>query len=406
MIKLSERIQLFFFWGIILEIFILAGQFFWTARPLVDEQSHYLQTLLVLGHKTLWPQLVPTLPGYHWTLAFLCWITHNSSGEIMRFFSSSLSLLCLYVFFLLAKKIDKNSAMIKTALLFFLPLIFPFWFLLYTDAYSMLLIFASLLCILDRRFWWAGFFGGLSFLVRQNNLVWVAMIAGIGFLESSIALKSWDDFKFWSKKLFVYIVVFEIAILFFVWNQGLVLGDKDNHPLIFSLENTFVFLFLFFFIFLPYHVRAIKKGWGLLWQKKTFVIALVISFIAYFFFFKVRNFYNSPIIFKFFLHNRLLGLMTLNPTVKALCFLPILGSLLAIIGTPLKQRSFYLLYPFTLLFLILLFHVEPRYGFIPLTLFLLFKESDSLQEDLITLALYIPAAIFLMMGIRAESFFL
>lgn len=405
MIKTSERLKGFTFFGIALLTFIGGWWYFKDMPPKVDEQIHYLQVLLILNGTSFFPQEVPALPGYHWTLSFLSWMVHDRSGETLRFLSSCFSFVCLTVYFLLAKKIDATTASRRTSLLLFFPLLFPYWFLLYTDAYSMLFVLAALLCALRQRLWWAGFWGILSLLVRQNNLVWLGFIAALVFVESGGSLRSWQDLRAWSRKFAFFILAFALTALFVFYNKGLVFGDKTHHPLSVSLENLCVCLFFFFFLFFPHNLSVIKKGWELLSQKKYLQISLLLFFIAYCFFFEIRNFYNDPTRFGFFLHNRLLGLMTSNLPVKLLCFLPVGGALLVLFATPLARPSFYLVYPFTVLFLVPVLHVEHRYYFIPFSLFLLFKKHGSARLDWITLAFYIPTAIFLMVGIRAGLFF-
>lgn len=405
MLQISPRARSFLLFGAAASIFILGSVFFFKIPPQVDERIHYLEILWIRNGTSFFPREVPSLPGYHWTLAILSRILLNASGEAMRLLSSGFSFLCLAVFFILAKKIDEESAVWKTLLFLFFPILFPYFFLLYTDAYSMLLVFASLACGLNRRLWWAGFLGILSMLVRQNNLIWLGFIALIAYLEENGSFQSRPDLRVLCKKYVFFIFGGIFFLLFVIVNQGLVFGDQSRHPVSLSLENLTMCLFLFFFLFLPHNLSVIKKGWGLVLKQKISWGVFAFVFAVYVLSFRIRSIYNDPVNLGFFLHNRLLGWITSSLGIKVACFLPIAGSLLALYGTTLQRRSFYLLYPFTILFLVPLLHVEPRYYFIPFCLFLLFKERGTFRSDFATLVLYLPVIIYLMAGIRFSWFF-
>ena len=87
-------------------------------------------------------------------------------------------------------------------------------------------------------------------------------------------------------------------------------------------------------------------------------------------------------------------------------FLPIGYSILSLCVTPLARRSFYLLYPFTLLYFVPNAVIEIRYGFIPYALFLLFKEKDSERNVLFTLAIYAVAIGSVLYLMQDQMFFL
>jgi hypothetical protein len=95
-----------------------------------------------------------------------------------------------------------------------------------------------------------------------------------------------------------------------------------------------------------------------------------------------------------------------NPAIlnRILSFFPIAYSMLSLCVTRLERRSFYLLYPFTIFFLLPNEVIEVRYGFIPLALFLLFKEKDSWKMTAITLAFYWIAIGLLIWAISTRFF--
>jgi alpha-1,2-glucosyltransferase len=115
------------------------------------------------------------------------------------------------------------------------PFIFPYFFLYYTDALSLLLVVVS---------WWLGrvknvhvlsaILGAISLAFRQTNVIWIGLI---GALEALKAI--------YSKKFIVLCYItfsYGLVLLgfgcFLAWNDGsVVLGDKSAHSLTFNLHQ-------------------------------------------------------------------------------------------------------------------------------------------------------------------------
>jgi len=131
-------------------------------------------------------------------------------------------------------------------------------------------------------------------------------------------------------------------------------------------------------------------------------LVLAEVFLLYFFFFKADHPYNH--MGRFF-RNWLLWKMLESPLSKCLHFLPIGYAILSLCVTPLSRRSFYLLYPFTLLFLAPLPVIEIRYCFVPFALFILFKGPDSERITLFSLASYLVPIAVIIYSMKMEMFF-
>jgi hypothetical protein len=125
-------------------------------------------------------------------------------------------------------------------------------------------------------------------------------------------------------------------------------------------------------------------------------------FLVFVLFFKADHPYNQ---FGRFLHNWILWDMTRSFFSKCLYFVPIAWSILSLCVTPLKKKSFYLFYPFAILYLMPNAVIEIRYGFIPFALFLLLKEPDSERITLFTLASYIVPVVVIMNLLCGVMFF-
>jgi len=375
--------------------FLSAGYFFTKDLPqIADENVHYRQILNTLERSpfTVDPYTV-MIPGYHWTVALPSLILHDSRGATLRLTTTVLSFFCILAFYLLAARIDKASAVRRSLLFLSFPLFYPFFSLLYTDIYSMMFIYLSLLMALDRRLWLSGIIGVLSLLVRQNNIVWIAFIALVAYMENYFPQYRWKDVKPWLSKFFFYFLALALLIVFFIWNKGFVLGDRTHQPFSLNFNNLFLLLFLFFFLFLPFNIANFRKIVAFLTQHKGMWLVLAEVFLVFALFFKANHPYNQ---FGRFLHNWILFGMAGSFPSKCIFFIPIAYSILSLCVTPLTKRSFYLIYPFTILYLMPNAVTEIRYCFIPFSLFLALKEPDSPRISLFTLASYIvPVAIIM-----------
>jgi hypothetical protein len=169
------------------------------------------------------------------------------------------------------------------------------------------------------------------------------------------------------------------------------------------LETSFIFYS--YFLFLPLNLANIPaiirliRGWR--WM---IPIGLAI-FVIYLLTFQSTHPYNQtqP---TYFLRNQLLIVVTQTPALYGAIFIPIAWSLLSLGVTRLRQKNYFLLYLFTVLSLLPFWLIEPRYCFVPLGLFLLFKEERSFLVEGLTIAFYVIVCILLVVPIHNELFFI
>lgn len=399
--KISPNL-LFFLTALV--IFALGHFLIRNINIMADEYAHSLAVSKMLETGILFPRSgLSSLWGYHWTIAFLITILRDSSTATFRFSSLVLSFLCIIAFFFTAKKIEKDSAIQKSFLFLLFPLIFPFFFVIYTDVYAMLFVFLALFFALEKRLWISGICGILGILVRQNNIIWLAFIALLVYCEDYYPQYRWKEVKQWILKFLFYFLAAIALIAFAVWNKGLALAGNEFHYLTLHPGNVFLFLFLFFFLFLPSNLLNAFKILSYLKQHLLLWFILTLLFTVHVFFF---NHYPRCNSFARFLHNWLVFWMTTPSfSAKAISFLPIAYSILSLCVTRLQRKSFYLLYPFTALSLMVLPIIEIRYAFIPFAFFLLFKQKDSEKITLATLATYVIPNICIIYLIIDGSFF-
>ncbi len=370
----------------------------------VDERDHLDQiTRFLKGEKTLNP-LLTTIPGYHLILATLLKPFPNPALPLARTLTFIFSLLSILVFFLIVKKIDPTSLFTKTLQYAFFPVLFPFFFLLYTDVFSLLLVLAAFFFALRKSYNLTAFIGVASIAVRQNNILWLLFLFTFMFFQEYSTINK-ESIKNHLKKSWLFLLGFIAFAIFLFINQGIAIGDKTGHPGGIFFGNIYFLLFLFFFLLLPYNLANLKKIKEKIKEKPKIILLLLVILMFYLFTFKNTHPYNQEA-YNFFLRNQILNFFTSSLFLKILFFLPIAGSMLSLWTTKLPSKACYLMYPTTILYLLPSWLIEQRYYLIPFALFLALKERKSSAIEYFTILAYIALSLYFFYGIRHLKFFL
>lgn len=414
----------FVLFAFIYAVFALAHIYFRRAGFIVDENHHHKQIADVLIGDFAVNEKLTTVPGYHYFVAGFAYLFKAESLNSIRLISLIVGSLTVPIFYLITKEILKYcrseqseeslvpskmtrltrrvkiapgndmSIIQKTLQFAFLPILFPYFFLNYTDSFSVLVVLTGFLFLFKKNYNLAAVFGILSIFVRQNNVIWL----GFMFLYIYLTEFGWKiNLKTIEKlinKTWLYLAGFVGFLVFAYLNGGVAVGDKTMHEPGIYFGNIYFSLFLFFLIFLPLNIVNLPKIAS--FTKKHWWKVLLVTGTAFAFYmlkFENDHPYNQV---DSFLRNAVLLEAMKNDWRKALFFVPIIYSVLSLCVTELKQKSFYLLYPLAFIFLTPSWLIEQRYYLIPFTLFLLFKKSGSKLEENITIGYFmILAGVFL-----------
>lgn len=374
--------------------------------PRADETVHYPRMLQVFNPGIKLPIEGAMLPGYHLTMAAISAVTHNTSGQGARLFTAVLSFLSVAAFFILAKKIDPGPALGKSMQFLILPVLFPLFFFLYTDAYSLAWILFMVWAALCRRMFLGGIFCLAAVLVRQNNILWGFFACLLYYAQNVYPRRDVASLGRLARDCWVFILAAVLFAVYWIWHQSPIHTEQFMNPIFVNPGNIAFCLFLFFFLFLPLNLANAPRIAALLRKDKRPLAAVALFFALYLWKFQPDHYYNNPRVLAYFLHNVLLGFMTSSGAVKAACFLPMGYAVLSLWVTPLARRSFYLLYPVAFLFLLPIYMVEPRYDLIPFSLFIAFKGKDHPVVQVATLGLFAAMTAFLFLGTAQSRFFL
>jgi alpha-1,2-glucosyltransferase len=341
-----------------------------------DETAHFRQMELFVRREWTMEPSVTTLPGYHALLALGVWLIDTARVPSVRLIQFEIALGTTVAFILLARRREAGHAAVKTLQVVFLPILFPLFFMFYTDLASLGFVLLTALAASAGLYPAAGVLGLASCLVRQNNIVWVALI----FAQRYVADHGWRRPARLSSLLRYAPVLLSAAAIvgWLVANRGQVaVGDVKAHPLGTPHPgNVFFMLFVAGVLFLPLWWGYRSETWARLRRPVTWAI-LAGTFALFWYTFAADHPYNRE---TNFLRNQILIWATATSTHKLLFFLPIAVACVSLPSARLSPGG-WLVYPATVAFLLPSWLIEQRYYLIPLVLLLADREPiDSRVE--------------------------
>lgn len=294
-------------------------------KPFVIDEPHHCKVIEeIVEHnitdKTF--QRVTTFPGYHFVIGLLSHLFKNPSLSLVRSLSTIFSFLSVLVFHLIAKEIEPQKAATKTLQYFFFPFLFIFFFLVYTEAFSLLLVMLSFYFLTKGRYKTSGVFGLLSVLVRQDNIIWLGFFVLLIILEKGKLRLGKKQILSFLSEASIFIFSFGALVAFLFWNKSFVLSDPGAHPFSIHFANLFLFFLLHFFLFLPLNISHLPQLVKIIKRKPWIIFPMIIFFVFYIFAFKADHPYNQWTL-DYFLRNRLLYYATRRDLVKTIFLYPL-----------------------------------------------------------------------------------
>ena len=399
---------------VLIALFILA---ILPKQPIADELIHLPQIMTFISGSTVLSGIVAMPPGFHYTIATVAGALNLHELNQLRAINTLITLICPILFGLYIYADKGRLELMRSAQLMIAPIIWPFFFLLYTDLSSLLLILIGLLLVQQRRFVPAALVCTLSLAFRQNNIFWVLLLWLIAMVPSVYSriqsghasprhLHLLNVVRDGVKKTAVFIFPVVAFLIFVYLNGGVAMGNKDlHHTSGIYPTQIFFFLLVFWFVLLPLHIRNLPKIYTLL-QKHLFFLIGAIGLLAliYLVNFDISHPYNFRS--DYFIRNWLLYKLNDNLLWRVLAFIPMVWALISLATTKLLHPKYYWLYPITLLSLLPVHLIEQRYYIIPLALFLLFRIPTSKFWEATLLAWEIILSVLVTYGIASLKIFL
>lgn len=380
---------------------IVAGVAIAVRMPSPVSDEWYYQDQIRMFHDGDW-SLVPVItmiPGYHAAVGLITRLFGEYSNTTARMVNVAGSLPLLVLAWRLAERNYLDSGAMRAAQTFFLPLLYPFFFLIYTETWSITLLVGMMLATLGGRVALAALAAVASMAIRQDFVIWAAFALLLLALEEAT----------WSARLRRAIAVGwpligagALFVAFFVANGfSVALGDKPMHASPHNATNLYVCLLYAFVLFIPYHAWNAPKVIALL-RKPWIAVAVACGFAVYWQTFSNSHPDNQS---RHWLHNEVLYWMMQLDWLRALLYLPMAWAALSFAASRLPERRFEWLYAFAGLSVFLHPLVEERYYLPGFVLFNLWRPSMPERWEWAMLLAYVAVSLYLFLGIASVEFF-
>lgn len=355
-------------------LWIAASALAWGGSLLADEWVHFLQIdRFRLGDTRVFEEYLTTIPGYHWFLALLMRAFQAESLGAARLINSVLGLGAIYAFYRLRQAIGGEDA--ATAALQFacFPILFPFFFLVYTDVASLGLVLGAAVLSIHRHHRVAAVTLVAAMCVRQTNVLWILFVAWLGawpVLAPGTSARRRAAAAL--RLLWPYGAAGAVFVGYWVWHGSISWSTAQaaNHPdFKLSVGNIYFMLFLGA-ILLPLHAGAGLVRFARAVRRAPLLLLLPAAAMALFWFaFRVDHPFNfiEP---AFILRNRVL-VWVHDSTPARVAF----GAVATLAGcglamVPMLRREAIVLYPLALAFVGSSWLIEQRYTLIPFAFWL------------------------------------
>lgn len=372
--------------------------------PLLDEPHHFGQIAQFLaGNWSLRPELT-VLPTWHALIALTMKTLGLSSLNAARTLALLTSLTTLAVFCLCLRALNQPHPALRTLQLFFLPFLFPYLFLVYTDPPALLFLLLAFLAFHHRRYHLAALAASLSMLIRQTHALWLAMFLFMLVWRENPSLQPLPQLL---QRTLRHGWLFLLGLLgffvFWILNHGTALGDRPHHPEgFFGFPNLIFFFLAAAALFFPLLLARQQHLLTLLRRHLlTSILCLFLLALLVLFFFYPTHPYNEP---RIYIRNCLLYL-AVDLWYRALLILPAALGILCLLALPLHERWMYLLYPFLAIFLTAHSLVESRYLLPGLTLLLLSRPAFPLWLEQTLTAYWALLSTISFVGLATKTFY-
>lgn len=353
---------------------------------------------------------VPTT--YHYVIGFVMRQIGYYHDYLLRLVNLLVALCLLPVFYQSVRRYQPGHASVRTLQLFYAPLMFPYFFMIYTDLWALVFVGTCFYLALGRRYLLAGVAGLGAVLLRQDSIIWVGL-AYLLVATENLELRRPLPIKPLLGNAFKRGAPLALVLLLFVgfviYNGGVAVGDRSAHQISqFNVSNLYVLLTCAWLLFFPLCIQQIPRILALRHSPRAWpwVGLLVLGgFLLYMGTFSNPHPYNNTL-FHFFMHNGLLYLMSEYVVFRALLYIPIAWMALTLCVMPYPDKRCYWLLLVAPIAVISHPLIEPRYYFPIYLLIQMWRPAMSMTAEWFTLGYYMLGASFIMYGTVTGWFFL
>ena len=393
--------------AVCLTVWLLALIYAHTMHPQVADEAVHIPQIqdFLAGHFTASAGLA-MLPGYHLLVAGVMKVLTLHSITSMRVISAVFGLASSVFFLGIRRSLGDASAFIYSSQFFFFPLLFPYYFLVYTDILSLALILAAMLLALKQRHVIAALILVASIGVRQNNVIWAAFLP-LFFLWPSIDKQSFQQIalsKSTWRTLLPYALPIGAFFGYWAWHGSISASSKvayENPELSFHPGNVYFFLFLFLVLF-PFQAwTGARKVFSTVRTKPWLAFVLIGAAASI----KLRGSPDNYAFADYFLRNAVIAFVHGGWARYAFGILVVLG-FCSIAFTRFLLPQSWLLYPVCAFYLCSYWLIENRYNMIPFALWMALRQVDNDAAERWTMAGWFILSQVFVWGILSHRFML
>ena len=365
-----------------------------------DELYHYAQIHLFRhGEFRVLDYYLTTIPGYHAAVAALLWISGLDSLAAARAITALFGLVAAAAFHSLRARTQPGGESLATAQFFVLPVLAPFFFLVYTDVLALALVLWATVATTRGKHLVSALIVTAALLVRQSDVVWAGFLAALAIWPHVRERRSFELREV--AHLFAPYLLPVVAFLaFWAWNGSISLSrvQAGAHPaMTFHLANVLLALVVAGLL-LPLQSLLGLRDFAAASRKRQWLLAIPpLVFAAVYFGFHADNPYNTALP-DFYLHNGLAQAISSQTGWRLLAAAVAVLSVCGLAPTRLKPAAAFWLYPITAFALAAEWLVETRYLIVPFALWLAFREQRSKAVEYATLALWAALAVWIIAG--------
>lgn len=387
---------------------------------IADEVFHLAQIALFKASSyTIIPALTMP-PTYHFVVGKIAGLLDVETFSGIRMVSAAISFVAVILAWVYLQNQKSTFPLLQSAQLLFSPLLWPVYWILYTDIPSLITTILSLILLVNQRYLLSALVCLMSLCFRQHNIFWVLLIWLMAMVQTGCWTRLLEVFQSSSQPLFqkavdatqkcltstgMYLIPIVSFIGFVYFNNGIAIGDRQAQQFggLYPLQ-IFSCLFVLGLILLPLHISNIPKILVLIKKYYWLVILVTALFVLYMKTFKIVHLHNFPS--DYFLRNWLLYFLDGHFRYKVAAFGFIALAFLSLIVTPLRGKGNYWLYPVTILALLPVSLIEQRYYIVPFTLLMLFRQPKSLAVELAILVWFVILSAGITYGMSTMKFFI
>jgi len=352
---------------------------------IVDEAGHHAQiTMFQRGDYALYRlpghehPVNAMLPGFHAAVAAIAAAAHAESRPAIRAICLVWSLcLAAFVWGIARRGSDDRHAMLRTIQALFLPNLFPFHVLIYTDVLAASACMAAVLFCLQDRPWATAAAALAAAVVRQTNGLLVLFL--LAFTATRERIRPGGSFQSWVRRWWpVAVGMVPLATVMAMFGR-VGLDDPIKHPLRLAANNLEWSLLECGVFFLPWHAWVYCTRWRRIRPWMVAGAAALAGAILW----QSREIHpwNDVYEFPYLLRNHLIAWTDALWWRKGAAALGIVGVLVALAIAPLRERGAGWLFGLWAAMLLPQWNVDPRYHILPLLLFTVLRQPGPLWVE-------------------------